>query len=74
LSVIPLFLDLTNINLITGIQIIITVYVSVFASLVVVCTAGNQIKSWVSHPSSAQKLNKFTGIIMIIVGLLLAVS
>jgi len=28
----------------------------------------------VSHPSSAQKLNKFTGIIMIIVGLLLAVS
>ena len=74
LSVIPLFLDLTNINLISGIQIVITVYVSVFASLVVVCTAGNQIKSWVSHPSSAQKLNKFTGIIMIIVGLLLAVS
>ena len=30
LSVIPLFLDLTNINFITGIQIIITFYISVF--------------------------------------------
>ena len=74
LSVIPLFLDLTNINFITGFQIVITVYISVFASLVVVCIAGDQIKSWVSDPSSAKKLNKFTGIVMVIVGLLLAVS
>lgn len=71
LSFIPLFLDLSNISLLTGIQIIITVYVSVFASLVVVCTAGNKIKSWITKPSSAKKLNQVTGITMIIVGILL---
>ena len=71
LSFIPLFLDLSNISFLTGIQIIITVYISVFASLVVVCIAGNQIKSWVTKPTSAQKLNQVTGIIMVLVGILL---
>ncbi len=74
LSFIPLFLDLSDIDLLTGFQIILTVYLSVFASLVVVCTAGNQIKSWVTKPSSAQRLNKITGIVMVAVGLLLVVS
>ena len=74
LSFIPLFLDLSNISFITGINIIITVYVSVFASLVVVCLAGSRIKAWVTKPSSAQRLNKITGIIMVIVGLLLLIS
>ena len=74
LSFIPLFLDLSNINLITGIQVIITVYLSVFASLIVVCVAGSQIKSWVTNPSSVEKLNKFTGSIMVFVGLLLIAS
>ena len=36
LSFIPLFLDLSNISIMTGIQIILTVYFSVFAALVVV--------------------------------------
>tara|TARA_Y100000591_G_C21518333_1_gene538067 strand:+ start:80 stop:691 length:612 start_codon:yes stop_codon:yes gene_type:complete len=74
LSFIPLFLDLSDIDLLTGFQIILTVYLSVFASLVVVCTAGNQIKSWVTKPSSAQRLNKITGIVMVAVGLLLVVT
>ena len=74
LSFIPLFLDLSNIDLNTGLQIIFTVYFSVFASLVVVCTAGNQIKSWVTKPKSTILLNKITGIVMIGVGLLLVVS
>ena len=74
LSFIPLFLDLSNISFITGINIIITVYVSVFASLVVVCLAGSRIKSWITKPSSAQRLNKITGIVMVIVGALLLIS
>ena len=76
LSFIPLFLDLsnTNISLMIGIQIILTVYFSVFASLVVVCGAGNQIKSWVTKPSSAKRLNQITGSVMVLVGLLLVVS
>ena len=74
LSFIPLFLDLANINLTTGLQIIFTVYFSVFASLIVVCVAGNQIKTWISKPSSLKILNRITGIIMIIVGILLVMK
>ncbi len=74
LSFIPLFLDLSNINLITGLQIIFTVYFSVFASLVVVCIAGNKIKTWISKPSSLKILNRITGIIMIVVGILLVMK
>lgn len=74
LSFIPLFLDLSNINLTTGLQIIFTVYFSVFASLIVVCVAGNQIKTWISKPSSLKILNRITGIIMIIVGILLVIK
>ena len=74
LSFIPLFLDLSNINLTTGLQIIFTVYVSVFASLVVVCIAGNKIKTWISKPSSLKILNRITGIIMIVVGILLVMK
>ena len=74
LSFIPLFLDLSNINLTTGLQIIFTVYFSVFASLIVVCVAGNQIKTWISKPSSLKILNRITGIIMIVVGILLVMK
>lgn len=74
LSFIPLFLDLSNINLTTGLQIIFTVYFSVFASLIVVCVAGNQIKTWISKPSSLRILNRITGIIMIVVGILLVMK
>ena len=74
LSFIPLFLDLSNINLISGIQVVMTVYLSVFTSLIVVCVAGSHIKSWVTDPSSVKNLNKFTGSIMVIVGLFLLSS
>ena len=74
LSFIPLFIDLSNIELTTGLKIASTVYVSVFASLVVVCIAGNQIKSWISKPRSIKILNRITGTMMIFVGLLLVVS
>ena len=74
LSFIPLFIDLSNIDLSTGLQIASTVYVSVFASLVVVCIAGNQIKSWINKPRSIKILNRITGTMMIFVGLLLVVS
>lgn len=73
LSFIPLFIDLSNIDLTTGLQIASTVYVSVFASLVVVCIAGNQIKSWINKPRSIKILNRITGTMMIFVGLLLVV-
>ena len=74
LSFIPLFIDLSNIDLTTGLQIASTVYASVFASLVVVCIAGNQIKSWINKPRSIKILNRITGTMMIFVGLLLVVS
>jgi threonine/homoserine/homoserine lactone efflux protein len=74
LSFIPLFINLSNIDLTTGLQIASTVYVSVFASLVVVCIAGNQIKSWINKPRSIKILNRITGTMMIFVGLLLVVS
>jgi len=74
LSFIPLFINLSNIDLTTGLQIASTVYISVFASLVVVCIAGNQIKSWINKPRSIKILNRITGTMMIFVGLLLVVS
>ena len=74
LSFIPLFLDLSNINLISAFQTIITVYLSVFASLVVVCVAGSQIKYLLKKPSYAKKLSQSTGVTMIIVGILLFVK
>ena len=74
LSFIPLFLDLSNINLISALQIIMIVYLSVFASLIVVCITGNQIKNLLKKPSHSKKLNQSTGILMIIVGALLFIK
>jgi len=74
LSFIPLFMDLTKLTLWSGLEVLATVYCSVFLSLVVVCSAGNQIKRWVSKPQSAQRLNKITGTIMVLVGILLVLS
>ena len=36
--------------------------------------SGNQIKSWVTKPSAAKRLNQITGSVMVLVGLLLVVS
>lgn len=71
LSFIPLFLDLSNINLISALQIIMIVYLSVFISLIVVCITGNQIKSLIKKPSHSKKLNQSTGVMMILIGVLL---
>ena len=74
LSFIPLFMDLSKLTLWSGLEVLDTVYCSVFLSLVVVCSAGNQIKLWVSKPEYAQRLNKITGSIMVLVGILLVLS
>jgi len=74
LSFIPLFMDLSKLTLWSGLEVLATVYRSVFLSLVVVCSAGNQIKLWVSKPEYAQRLNKITGSIMVLVGILLVLS
>jgi|TARA_B100001093_G_scaffold466234_1_gene484496 threonine/homoserine/homoserine lactone efflux protein len=74
LSFIPLFIDLTALNLVTGIQLIITIYLSVFSACFVVCLSGNQLKNMVENPIYAKKLNLITGSMMVLVGIFLIIT
>ena len=72
LSFIPLFVDLKSLNILSGLELVVTIYFSVFFSLVVVCLAGKKIKSFIVNPVYSKRLNRITGSFMISVGAILA--
>ncbi|MDB4184100.1 LysE family translocator [Alphaproteobacteria bacterium] len=74
LSFIPLFIDLSSLNLFTGLQLIITIYLSVFFACFVVCVCGNQLRNMVENPIFSKRLNISTGMMMISVGIFLFLS
>jgi len=74
LSFIPLFIDLTALNIATGIQLIVTIYLSVFLACFVVCLSGNQLRNMVENPIYAKRLNLITGSMMVLVGIFLFIS
>ncbi len=74
LSFIPLFIDLSALNFVTGVQLIITIYLSVFFACFVVCASGNQLRNMVENPIYSRRLNKTTGLMMISVGIFLLLS
>jgi threonine/homoserine/homoserine lactone efflux protein len=74
LSFIPLFIDLSVLNLVTGMQLIITIYLSVFLACSVVCISGNQLRSIIENPIYSRRLNMTTGSIMVLVGIFLFIS
>ena len=74
LSFIPLFIDLSALNLLTGIQLVITIYLSVFFACFVVCLSGNQLRNMLESPIYVRRLNIITGSIMFLVGIFLFIS
>ena len=74
LSFIPLFIDLTALNLFYGIQLVVTIYLSVFFACFVVCLSGNQLRSVIENPTYFKRLNIMTGSMMILVGIFLIIS
>jgi threonine/homoserine/homoserine lactone efflux protein len=74
LSFIPLFINLSALNLFTGIQLVITIYLSVFFACFVVCLSGNQLRKMIENPIYSRRLNIATGSMMVLVGIFLFIS
>ena len=68
LSVLPVLIDLNQVSLSYGLQIIITVSLSLMASLVVIGALGKKLKQLISTPKMTLRVNRFFGAVMVFVG------
>ena len=71
ISVLPTVIELTEVSVFYGVQIISTVGLGVMLGLVVISLLGNQLKQLISTPSMAKRVNCICGTMMIAVGLTL---
>ena len=71
ISVLPSVIELTEVSVFYGVQIISTVGLAVMTGLVVISLLGKQLKSLISTPGMAKRVNRICGTMMIAVGLTL---
>ena len=72
ISVLPALIELTEVSVFYGIQIISTVGLAVMTGLIVISLLGKQLKQLISTPSMAKRVNRISGTVMIAIGLTLA--
>ncbi|ALE52595.1 lysine exporter (LYSE/YGGA) [Candidatus Thioglobus autotrophicus] len=72
LSFLPIFIDLNNLTLMTEVQVIVVVGVTVLLVLSLANILGLRLRKSVKDPSVIQKVNKITGITMMLVGVFVA--
>ena len=68
LSVLPVLIDLNQVSLSYGLQVIITVSLSLMAGLVVIGALGKKLKQLISTPKMTLRVNRFFGAVMVFVG------
>lgn len=74
LSFLPLFIDLTMIDLMTGVQVFVVMFVSVLAGPLLVAAMGHKARQFASHPIYGRWINRFTGLALIAVAVALVVT
>ena len=72
LSFLPLFIDLNNLTLATEIQVILVVGITVLLVLSLANILGLKLRTHIEDPVIVKKVNKITGIIMMLVGVFVA--
>jgi threonine/homoserine/homoserine lactone efflux protein len=68
LSVLPVLIDLTQVELSYALQIILTVALGLLTGLVVISLLGKQLKRIINSPRAAQRVNRISGTVMFFVG------
>jgi threonine/homoserine/homoserine lactone efflux protein len=68
----PIFIDLNNLTLITEIKVIAVVGVTVLFVLSLANILGLKLRKYIADPSVVQKVNKITGVTMMLVGVFVA--
>jgi threonine/homoserine/homoserine lactone efflux protein len=72
LSFLPIFIDLNNLTLATELQVIVIVGLTVLLALSMANILGLKLRTFIEDPGLIQKVNKITGIMMILVGVFVA--
>jgi threonine/homoserine/homoserine lactone efflux protein len=72
LSFLPIFIDLNNLTLITEIKVIAVVGVTVLFVLSLANILGLKLRKSIENPNVVQKVNKITGVTMMLVGVFVA--
>jgi len=71
ISVLPAVIELTEVSVFYGVQIISTVGLGVMLGLIVISLLGKKLKSLISTPGMAKRVNHICGTVMVGVGLTL---
>lgn len=74
LSFLPLFVDLNTLTPLTGLEIVVTVALSLLGGITTVCVLGQQLRRLLKRPVVARRINRITGAIMMGVGVAVARS
>ena len=72
LSFLPIFIDLNNLTLTTELQVIVIVGLTVLLALSMANILGLKLRKSIEDPGVVQKVNKITGITMMLVGVFVA--
>ena len=72
LSFLPIFIDLNNLTLATELQVVAIVGLTVLLSLSMANILGLKLRKSIEDPGMVQKVNKITGITMMLVGVFVA--
>lgn len=72
LSFLPLFVDLTHIESITAIEVIVVVGITVLFSLSIANIVGLKLRQYIEDPKVVKRVNEITGITMMLVGVFVA--
>ena len=72
LSFLPIFIDLNNLTLSTEIQVIVVVGITVLFVLSLANVLGLKLRQHIEQPKVIEKVNKITGITMMLVGVFVA--
>jgi threonine/homoserine/homoserine lactone efflux protein len=72
LSFLPIFIDLNNLTLATELQVIVIVGLTVLLALSMANILGLKLRKSIEDPGVVQKVNKITGITMMLVGVFVA--
>ena len=74
LSFLPLFIDMTMIDLMTGFQVFVVMFFSVLAGPLLVAGLGHKARQFASHEIYGRWVNRFTGLALIAVAVALVVT
>ena len=72
LSFLPIFIDLNNLTLATELQVIVIIGLTVLLALSMANIIGLKLRKSIEDPGVIQKVNKITGITMMLVGVFVA--